>query len=52
MRQLTADHLTALRTSHEPPCISLYQPTHRAHPDNLQDPRSATGISGATWKLP
>ena len=38
MRQLTADHLTALRTSHEPPCISLYQPTHRAHPDNLQDP--------------
>jgi Bacterial archaeo-eukaryotic release factor family 3 len=38
MRQLTADRLTALRTSHEPPCISLYQPTHRAHPDNLQDP--------------
>lgn len=20
------------------PCLSLYQPTHRAHPDNLQDP--------------
>jgi hypothetical protein len=38
MRQLTADTLTSLRTSHEPPCISLYQPTHRAHPDNLQDP--------------
>lgn len=21
-----------------PPCLSLYQPTHRAHPDNRQDP--------------
>ena len=21
-----------------PPCISLYQPTHRRHPDNQQDP--------------
>src|SRR6185312_5854009 len=21
-----------------PPCLSLYQPTHRHHPDNLQDP--------------
>ena len=26
-----------LRTA-EPPCISLYQPTHRHHPDNQQDP--------------
>jgi hypothetical protein len=22
----------------EPPCLSLYQPTHRSHPDNQQDP--------------
>ena len=22
----------------DPPCISLFQPTHRAHPDNQQDP--------------
>lgn len=22
----------------EPPCLSLYQPTHRHHPDNQQDP--------------
>jgi hypothetical protein len=21
-----------------PPCLSLYQPTHRSHPENLQDP--------------
>ena len=23
---------------HTPPCLSLYQPTHRHHPDNEQDP--------------
>jgi len=38
MRQLTTDHLNALLGDHEPPCISLYQPTHRHHPDNRQDP--------------
>jgi hypothetical protein len=38
MRQLTTDHLMALLTDHAPPCISLYQPTHRHHPDNQQDP--------------
>jgi hypothetical protein len=38
MRQLTTDHLGALRSSHHPPCISLYQPTHRSHPESQQDP--------------
>ena len=38
MRQITSHHLTKLLTDHEPPCISLYQPTHRHHPDNQQDP--------------
>lgn len=38
MRNLTTDVLRELLQGHEPPCISLYQPTHRAHPDNLQDP--------------
>ena len=38
MRQLTADHLTGLLADHAPPCISLYQPTHRNHPENQQDP--------------
>lgn len=38
MRQLTVDHLSSLLTVHEPPCISLYQHTHRHHPDNQQDP--------------
>lgn len=37
MRQLTTDHLGALRCSHQPPCISLYQPTHRSHPEKQQD---------------
>jgi hypothetical protein len=38
MYQLTTDHLLALLAEHEPPCISLYQPTSRHHPDNQQDP--------------
>jgi hypothetical protein len=38
IRQITSHHLTKLLTDHEPPCISLYQPTHRHHPDNQQDP--------------
>ncbi|MCI0462336.1 MAG: cupin domain-containing protein [Gemmataceae bacterium] len=38
MRHLTTDVLRGLLTGHEPPCISLYQPTHRANPDNLQGP--------------
>ncbi|MEA1052977.1 hypothetical protein U5801_24670 [Lamprobacter modestohalophilus] len=35
---LTYEVLTALATHSEPPCLSLYQPTHRHHPDNQQDP--------------
>lgn len=27
-----------LPSAHEPPCLSLYQPTSRHHPDNQQDP--------------
>lgn len=35
---LTHDFSTALATHSEPPCLSLYQPTHRHHPGNQQDP--------------
>jgi hypothetical protein len=28
----------SLLYAHEPPCLSLYQPTHRHHPENQQDP--------------
>jgi Bacterial archaeo-eukaryotic release factor family 3 len=38
MRPLTTEALRELLKDHEPPCISLYQPTHRANPDALQDP--------------
>jgi hypothetical protein len=38
MPQLTTDTLRELIKAHEPPCISLYQPTHRTSPDNQQDP--------------
>jgi Bacterial archaeo-eukaryotic release factor family 3 len=27
-----------LPVAHDSPCLSLYQPTHRTHPDNQQDP--------------
>ena len=38
MRQITTDQLTALLSDHTPPCVSLYQSTHRRFPDNQQDP--------------
>lgn len=38
MRQFTTSQLIELLTDPEPPCVSLYQPTHRHHPDNQQDP--------------
>lgn len=31
-------HLNALLAATESPCLSLYQPTHRRHPENQQDP--------------
>jgi hypothetical protein len=34
----TPDHLKTLLAAHEPPCVTLYQPTHRHRPDNQQDP--------------
>lgn len=38
MRQFSTHQLLALLDKHGPPCISLYQYTHRHHPDSLQDP--------------
>lgn len=38
MDSLSNDYAAGVLSSHEPPCLSLYQPTHRHHPDNLQDP--------------
>jgi hypothetical protein len=38
MDALERDYRAVLLADHEPPCLSLYQPTHRAHPDNQQDP--------------
>ena len=37
-QSLKHDDLVLLLADHEPPCVSLYQPTHRRHPENLQDP--------------
>lgn len=38
MHQINPHDLTTFLTNHNPPCISLYMPTHRSHPDNQQDP--------------
>lgn len=35
---LTAESLAELRSPNQPPCLSLYQRTHRRHPENQQDP--------------
>jgi len=36
--QLEPDYRSLLAIDREPPCISLYQPTHRSNPEKLQDP--------------
>ncbi|HMN37718.1 MAG TPA: hypothetical protein PKD49_08425 [Hyphomicrobium sp.] len=38
MDALERDYPTVLLAGHEPPCVSLYQPTHRSYPDRQQDP--------------
>ena len=38
MHSFDKDYTTGLLIACEPPCISLYQPTHRHHPENQQDP--------------
>jgi Bacterial archaeo-eukaryotic release factor family 3 len=38
MDSLENDYAAGLLDAHEPPCISLYQPTHRHRPENKQDP--------------
>lgn len=35
---LTSESLAELGSAQQPPCLSLYQPTHRRHPENQQDP--------------
>lgn len=38
MHSLVHDYPDTLLAEREAPCLSLYQPTHRRHPDNAQDP--------------
>ena len=38
MNTLHTDFSEGLWKNCPPPCLSLYQPTHRKHPDNQQDP--------------
>lgn len=47
MDHLTTEHLRTLRAEGKAPCVSLYQPTHRHHPDNRQDPLRFRNLVGA-----
>ena len=38
MTLLTNESLSDLLSAHQPPCLSLYQPTYRRRPENQQDP--------------
>jgi len=38
MPSMIENNLRMLRAEHDPPCLSLYLPTHRRHPENRQDP--------------
>lgn len=38
MQLLTEKHIQNLLAIEEAPCLSLYMPTYRSHPDNRQDP--------------
>ncbi len=38
MDSLANDYTAGVFSLPEPPCLSLYQPTHRSHPDKRQDP--------------
>ncbi|HEY8587278.1 MAG TPA: hypothetical protein VIL60_11225 [Rhodanobacter sp.] len=38
MDVLANDYPTLIHAARAGPCLSIYQPTHRQHPDNLQDP--------------
>jgi hypothetical protein len=37
MNAVASDYRDILLATHEPPCLSLYQPTHRRQPDRRQD---------------
>ncbi|QDU87470.1 hypothetical protein Pla175_08320 [Pirellulimonas nuda] len=38
MPSASSERLTSLLIDQQPPCVSIYQPTHRRHPENQQDP--------------
>ncbi len=38
MTSLDKEYLRGILDDYQPPCLSLYQPTYRHHPENQQDP--------------
>lgn len=49
---LTIQSLSELSALAAPPCLSLYQPTYRRHPENQQDPvRFCHGVEALAISL-
>lgn len=44
IKLLNSKLLEEISSAKKPPCISLYQSTHRQHPENLQDPIRYRGL--------
>lgn len=47
MNSFEQDYAAGLLDNSDPPCLSLYQPTHRHHPENQQDPIRFTNLTKA-----
>ncbi len=44
MKKLTRQFIQTLLAKEQEPCLSLYMPTHRSHPDNLSDATVFKGL--------
>ena len=51
MDALERDYTSVLLANHEPPCLSLYQPTHRAHPERATGPHPVSQSRARTGNV-
>ena len=50
MELLTKELIQELLSADQAPCLSLYMPTHRKHPENLQDIILFKNLGQSKWK--
>ncbi len=51
MDSLIDDYTAGIFGSQEPPCLSLYQPTHRHHPDSRLSHDMVDTYSDFGWQM-